>query len=57
VFFAICIDFWLGKGGVTPIPEKLEPASIAVHYGLDELQNAIGRMDVPRPQLLSTTVR
>jgi len=51
MFFAILIDLWFGKGGVTPIPEKLEPAPIAVHYGLDKLQNAIGGMDIPRSQL------
>jgi hypothetical protein len=50
MFFAILIDFWFGKGGVAPNPEKFEPAPVALHYRLDELQNAISGMDVPRSQ-------
>jgi hypothetical protein len=51
MFFAICIDFRLGKGGVTPTPEKLEPAPIAVHYRLDELQNTVSGINITGPQL------
>jgi hypothetical protein len=42
VFLAIFVDLWVGKGGITPKPEQLEPAPVALHYRLDELQNAIG---------------
>jgi hypothetical protein len=50
VFLAILVDFWFGKGSVAPKPEKLEPGPVALHDGLDELQDAIGGMNIPRPQ-------
>jgi hypothetical protein len=46
VFLAIFIGLRIGRGDVSPKPEKLEPTPIPPHYGLNELQNAIGRMDV-----------
>jgi hypothetical protein len=51
VFFAIFVDLRIGKGSVTPKPEKLEPTPAALHYGLNALQSAIGRMDVTRKML------
>ena len=56
MFLAIFVDLGLGKGGVTPEPEKPEPTPVALHYRLDELQNAIGGMDVTRSQLGPQTV-
>src|SRR5208282_4276819 len=50
LFLAILIDFRFGKGGVAPKPEKLEPGPVALRDGLDELQSAIGGMNIPRPQ-------
>ena len=56
MFFAIFVDLRIGKGSVTPKPEKLEPTPVALHYGLDALQSAIGRMDVTRSQLGPQTI-
>ena len=56
MFLAILVGFRVGKGGVATKPEKLEPAPVALHYGLDELQSAIGGMDVPRSQLCPQTI-
>jgi hypothetical protein len=47
---AILVYFRFGQGGVAPKPEKLEPGPLAPHPGLDELQDAIGGMNVPRSQ-------
>jgi hypothetical protein len=47
------------KGGVGMQPQKFEPAPVALHYWLDEPQNAISRMDVtwsqPNPQAVAIT--
>ena len=51
LFLAILVDFWFGKGGVAPKPKKLEPAPVALHDRLDELQDAIVGMNNPWPQL------
>ena len=56
LFLAILVGFRVGKGSVATQPEKLEPGPVALHYGLDELQNAIGGMDVPRSQLGPQTI-
>ena len=56
MFLAILVGLRVGKGGVAPKPEKLEPGPVALHYGLDELQSAIGGMDVSRSQLGPQTV-
>ena len=57
MFLAILGYFRFGKGGVPTNPEKPEPWPIALHPRLDELQSAIGRMDVARSQLGPQTVR
>ena len=56
VFLAILVGLRVGKGGVAPKPEKLEPGSVSLHQVCDKFQSAIGGMDVTRPQLGSQTV-
>jgi hypothetical protein len=56
LFLAILVDLRFGKGGVPPKPDKPEPGPVALHHGLDELQGAIGGMDVTRSQPSPRTV-
>ena len=50
MFLAILVGLRVGKGGVTSKPEKLELPPVALHDGLDELQDTIGGMNIPRSQ-------
>jgi len=49
--FAIPVHARISKGCVTSKPEQDESGPIPLHYRIEELQNAIGRMNVARSEL------
>ena len=38
----VLVDIWTGEGSVTTEPKELEPWTVTLHYGTDELKNTIG---------------
>jgi len=42
LLLTVLVDIWTGKGSVTTKPKELEPWTVTLHYGTDELKNTIG---------------
>ena len=51
LLLAVLVDVRIGKSGVAPKPEQLEPGTVPLHDGMNERESSIGRMHVARTKL------
>ena len=53
LLLAVLVDIRIGKSGVAPKPEQLEPGTVPLHDGMNERESSIRRVNVARPKLRS----